>query len=148
MIKPNSFAEAIIAFNKMYNLHVNEEPSLDIGMDVSIRLQNFKRILLEEIDEIDSIIEECKDRKVSDIDVLTELADLLVDIQIYCASEMVKFGLPLPAILHIAMDSNFSKLGKDGLPIYDERGKVLKGPNYWRPEPKIAALIKQLINKE
>ncbi len=29
----------------------------------------------------------------------------------------------------------------DGLPIYDERGKVLKGPNYWKPEPKIRELL-------
>lgn len=38
------------------------------------------------------------------------------------------------------MQSNFSKLGADGKPIYDERGKVQKGQNYWKPEPKIKAL--------
>jgi len=39
------------------------------------------------------------------------------------------------------MDSNESKLGADGRPIYDANGKFLKGPNYWRPEPRIKALL-------
>ena len=39
------------------------------------------------------------------------------------------------------MDSNESKLGADGNPIYDGNGKFLKGPNYWKPEPKIKALL-------
>jgi predicted HAD superfamily Cof-like phosphohydrolase len=49
--------------------------------------------------------------------------------------------LPLDQVLAIIMQSNFSKLGADGLPIYDERGKVMKGPNYWKPEPKIQAML-------
>jgi predicted HAD superfamily Cof-like phosphohydrolase len=74
------------------------------------------------------------------------LADLLGDIQVYCASEMAKFGLPLDEVLAIIMRSNFSKLGADGKPIYDERGKVQKGPNYWKwkPEPKIKELLSGL----
>lgn len=47
------------------------------------------------------------------------------------------------AILDIIMASNFSKLGADGKPIYDDRGKVLKGPGYWKPEPKISAYLSQ-----
>jgi hypothetical protein len=43
------------------------------------------------------------------------------------------------------MDSNFSKLGADGKPIYDERGKVMKGPFYWKPEPKIKELLLERI---
>jgi hypothetical protein len=39
------------------------------------------------------------------------------------------------------MESNFSKLGADGQPIYDERGKVMKGPSYWKPEPRIRSLL-------
>ena len=72
------------------------------------------------------------------------LADLLGDLQVYCASEMTKFGLPLDGVLDVIMQSNFSKLGADGKPIYDERGKVLKGPNYWKPEPKIHQLLQSL----
>jgi len=66
----------------------------------------------------------------------------LGDIQVYCASEMAKFGLPLDQILGIIMQSNLSKLGADGQPIYDERGKVQKGPGYWKPEPAILTLLK------
>ena len=40
-------------------------------------------------------------------------------------------------VLVIIMQSNFSKLGADGKPIYDERGKVMKGPAIGNPEPKI-----------
>jgi hypothetical protein len=39
------------------------------------------------------------------------------------------------------MASNMSKLGKDGKPIYDERGKVMKGTNYWRPNAQIRRYI-------
>lgn len=76
------------------------------------------------------------------------LADLLGDIQVYCASEMAKFGLPLDDVLETIMRSNFSKLGEDGNPIYDERGKVLKGPNYWKPEPAIKELLESYQRKE
>jgi predicted HAD superfamily Cof-like phosphohydrolase len=72
------------------------------------------------------------------------LADLLGDIQVYAASEMAKFGLPLDQVLAIIMQSNFSKLGADGKPIYDERGKVQKGPDYWKPEPKIKEMLAAL----
>ncbi len=72
------------------------------------------------------------------------LGDLLGDVQVYCASEMAKFGLPLDEVLAIIMQSNFSKLDADGKPIYDERGKVMKGPGYWKPEPKIQALLASL----
>ena len=41
------------------------------------------------------------------------------------------------------MQSNFSKLGEDGQPVYDHRGKVMKGPGYWKPEPKIQELLSQ-----
>jgi hypothetical protein len=40
-----------------------------------------------------------------------------------------------------------SKLGADGLPIYDERGKVLKGPGYWKPEPTISLMLQNEINR-
>ena len=50
-------------------------------------------------------------------------------------------GIPLEDVLQIIMDSNASKLGADGKPIYDANGKFLKGPNYWKPEPKIRELL-------
>ena len=98
---------------------------------------------MEEVHEMDEIIAAQHAGK-DPLEVLTMLADLLGDIQVYCASEMAKFGLPLDQVLSIIMQSNFSKLGADGLPIYDERGKVMKGPNYWKPEPKLQAMLTEL----
>ena len=77
----------------------------------------------------------------SAIDVAVAIADLLGDIMVYCRSEALKYGLPLEAVLDIIMDSNESKLGADGNPIYDANGKFLKEPHYWKPEPKIKALL-------
>jgi predicted HAD superfamily Cof-like phosphohydrolase len=136
----SAFAEDIKKFNGIYKLPVNEKPTLDVGVPVAERLRAFKNILAEELDEIDDIIV-AAEGKTPDIEVLTMLADLLGDIQVYCASEMAKFGLPLDQVLAIIMQSNFSKLGADGKPIYDERGKVQKGPNYWKPEPTIQKLL-------
>ena len=74
-------------------------------------------------------------------DIAVALADLLGDIMVYCRSEALKYGLPLEEVLDVIMDSNESKLGPDGNPIYDANGKFLKGPNYWKPEPRIKALL-------
>jgi hypothetical protein len=57
------------------------------------------------------------------------------------ADRLVKFKATLEEVLDVIMDSNESKLGADGKPIYDANGKFLKGPNYWKPEPKIKALL-------
>jgi len=139
----SSFSEDIKKFNGIYKLPVNAMPTLDVGVPAADRMAAFKDILMEEVHEMDEII--AAQRSGADaLDVLTMLADLLGDIQVYCASEMAKFGLPLDQVLSIIMQSNFSKLGADGLPIYDERGKVMKGPNYWKPEPKLHAMLKEL----
>lgn len=136
----STFSKDIEKFNGIYKLPVNARPTLEVGVPVVERLKSFKSILNEEVDEIDEIIEAVEGGAPS-LEVLTMLADLLGDIQVYCASEMAKFGLPLDEVLAIIMQSNFSKLGIDGKPIYDERGKVQKGPNYWKPEPKIKDLL-------
>ena len=139
----STFSRDIEKFNGIYKLPVNAAPTLDVGVPVAERLKAFKSILNEEVDEIDEIIE-AVEGDTPPLEVLTMLADLLGDIQVYCASEMAKFGLPLDEVLAIIMQSNFSKLGIDGKPIYDERGKVQKGPNYWKPEPKIKELLASL----
>jgi predicted HAD superfamily Cof-like phosphohydrolase len=136
----SAFSDDIEKFNGIYKLPVNPAPTLDVGVPVVERLQAFKSILTEEINEIDEIITAAQEQAPA-IDVLTMLADLLGDIQVYCASEMAKFGLPQDEVLAIIMQSNFSKLGADGKPIYDARGKVQKGPGYWKPEPKIQACL-------
>ncbi len=136
----SEFAQDIQKFNGIYRLPVSPVPTTDVGVPAADRLKAFKDILTEEVSEIDEIITAAENGD-NPLVVLTMLADLLGDIQVYCASEMAKFGLPLDEILAIIMQSNFSKLDANGNPIYDARGKVLKGPEYWKPEPRIQALL-------
>lgn len=139
----SDFSRDIEKFNGIYKLPVSAVPTLNVGVNAADRMLAFKDILMEEVQEIDEIIAAQKEGK-DELEVLTMLADLLGDIQVYCASEMAKFGLPLDQVLAMIMQSNFSKLGADGLPIYDERGKVMKGPGYWKPEPKIREILAAL----
>ncbi len=126
-------------FNRMYKLPVPNKPSLEnLGEDWRERLRNFKKTLAEELNEIDEIIESEEENPLV---ILTAIADLLGDINVYTHSESLKFGIPLDGVLKVIMDSNMSKLGEDGNPIYNEDGKVMKGPNYWKPEPKIMELL-------
>jgi predicted HAD superfamily Cof-like phosphohydrolase len=141
----SAFSEDIQKFNGIYKLPVNSKPTLAIGVPAVERMKAFKSILLEEVEEIEEIVAAAEQGR-PELEVLTMLADLLGDIQVYAASEMAKFGLPLDQVLAIIMQSNFSKLGADGKPIYDERGKVQKGPNYWKPEPKIQEMLAGLKN--
>jgi predicted HAD superfamily Cof-like phosphohydrolase len=135
-----SFAQRIAAMNAMYKLPANERPTLP--ENVVDRLVKFKATLLDEVHEIDEIVELAKNGGAT-IDIAVAVADLLGDIMVYCRSEALKYGLPLEEVLDVIMDSNESKLGADGKPIYDANGKFLKGPNYWKPEPKIKALLEK-----
>ena len=137
-----SFAIRIATMNAMYKLPTHPTPTLPaIPAD---RLRKFKATLLDEVNEIDTIIVDCENQSDS-IDVLVAIADLLGDLIVYCRSEALKFGIPLEDVLSVIMDSNESKLGLDGKPIYDGNGKFLKGPNYWKPEPKIKALLQTAL---
>ena len=142
----SEFSKDIEKFNGIYKLPVNTVPTLNVGVPAAERMAAFKNILMEEVHEMDEVIA-AQNAGKDPIEVLTMLADLLGDIQVYCASEMAKFGLPLDRVLAIIMQSNFSKLGADGLPIYDERGKVMKGPDYWKPEPKLQTMLTALLEK-
>ena len=133
-----SFAQRIAAMNAMYKLPAHATPALPAN--VTDRLVKFKATLLDEVHEIDEIVH-LSNNGGSAADIAVALADLLGDIMVYCRSEALKYGLPLEDVLDIIMDSNESKLAADGNPIYDANGKFLKGPNYWRPEPKIRALL-------
>ena len=124
--------------NAMYKLPANERPVLP--PDVAERLMKFKATLMDEVHEIDEIVKLAKEGGAP-ADVAVAIADLLGDVIVYCRSEALKYGLPLEEVLDVIMDSNESKLGADGKPIYDANGKFLKGPNYWKPEPKIKALL-------
>ena len=63
------------------------------------------------------------------VEVLKELSDLVF----VCYQFAAAFGLDLDTAMQRVFESNMSKLGEDGKPIYREDGKVLKGPNYFKP---------------
>lgn len=88
-------------------------------------------IILDEWLEYGKITDELKAK------LLKEMADLKYVIN----GLAVTFGLPLDEAEEEVHKSNMSKLGKDGLPIYREDGKVLKGPNY--KEADILSLFKK-----
>lgn len=134
------FLEDINKFHDMYGLGKPEMPNLNAVGDYQKRLEQFQVILGNEMKEGDDILKLMHTAGHREIDVLVELADWLGDIIVYCASEARRYGIPIDKVLTVIMQSNFSKLGADGLPIISE-GKVQKGPNYWKPEPKIKELL-------
>ena len=137
------FITQIREMNQTYGQPVEDKPRL--REDTAVKLRRFKEILQDEVNEVDDIIRAIEGDGVPSEVVLTSIADWLGDIIVYCASEMVKYGLPPLAVLQIIMSSNFSKLGEDGKPILDASGqKFLKGPNYWKPEPMIEDMLKLL----
>lgn len=145
---PNwSFSEAINLFNTMYKLPLATYPTLSQANPNPVtRLANFRKTIEKEITEESDIQKllavgyESEDQK---LDALTEIADWLGDIQVYAASEIAKFGLDNDVVLAIIMNSNFSKQNPDGSTSYDEAGKVMKGPNFYKPEPALRAYIQQ-----
>lgn len=138
----------IADFNKLYGLPSHEVPTIwhATPEELDLHLENFYKIMKEELDEVDEIRKHLVAGQTNDkLTILTELADWFGDIIIYAASEMRKFGIPPELVLSIIMASNMSKLGENGKPIYDERGKVMKGPHYWKPEPQIRRALEALI---
>ena len=71
---------------------------------------------------------------------LVEVADALTDILYVTYGAGHAFGIDLDKCFEEVQKSNMSKLGKDGKPIYNEFGKVMKGPNYFKP------VIKKIID--
>lgn len=151
-LRIKSFEGQILYFNGMYKLPVAPMPSLSfLNEPVEDRLEKFRETLLKEIKELDDILLKVVENDIrnsqqltelfSEEEILTDIADWLGDIQIYCASEMAKFGIPIQETLRIIMQSNFSKLQADGTVKYDENGKVEKGPGYWKPEPLIKDML-------
>ena len=82
-------------------------------------------LIKEELEELTNAIKE-KD--------LTEVADALTDILYVTYGAGHAFGIDLDKCFDEVQSSNMSKLGEDGKPIYNEAGKVMKGPNYFKPD--------------
>ena len=150
----NNFDEDIKLFNAMYLLPTLSSPGIPFVGDseksarvkLMERLDDFRDILMEELEEVDEIIRKAGAGDPPE-EILTALADWLGDIQVYCASEMRKFGLDNSVILGLIMASNRSKLGRDGRPIYDDRSKVMKGPDFFPPEPEIRRYIAAAVRQ-
>ena len=65
---------------------------------------------------------------------LIEVADALTDLLYVTYGAGHAFGINLDKCFEEVQNSNMSKLGEDGKPIYNEAGKVMKGPNYFKPD--------------
>ena len=81
---------------------------------------------------INEELEELK-KAISDNDIV-EVADALTDILYVTYGAGHAFGINLDKCFNEVQDSNMSKLGKDKKPIYNEHGKVMKGPDYFKPD--------------
>ena len=82
-------------------------------------------LIKEELDEFEEAL---KDRD------LKEVADALTDILYVTYGAGHAFGIDLDSCFEEVQNSNMSKLGKDGKPIFNDAGKVMKGPNYYKPD--------------
>lgn len=76
-------------------------------------------------------------------DDLVGVLDALADLQYFLNGMIVIHGLQdiFDEAFQIVHDSNMSKLGEDGKPILRADGKILKGPNYWKPTEKLTKLL-------
>ena len=81
-------------------------------------------LIKEELEELKEAIEQ-KD--------MIEIADALTDILYVTYGAGHAFGINLDKCFNEVQESNMSKLGEDQKPIYNENGKVMKGPNYFKP---------------
>lgn len=75
-------------------------------------------------------------REALDDKNIVEVADALTDLLYVVYGAGHSFGIDLDKCFEEVHNSNMSKLGADAMPIYREDGKVLKGPNYWKPDLK------------
>ena len=91
-----------------------------------------KKIVNLRVDLIDEELKELK-QAVQKHDI-KEIADALTDILYVTYGAGHAFGIDLDKCFEEVQNSNMSKLGSDGKPIYNEKGKVMKGPNYFKPD--------------
>ena len=112
--------EKVGIFMKTFGQEVKLKPSLSTNKINSLRLSLIK----EELDELKDAIDG-KD--------LVEIADALTDILYVTYGAGHAFGINLDKCFDEVQNSNMSKLDVNGKPIYNEFGKVLKGPNYFKP---------------
>ena len=114
-------------FMETFGQEVKTKPSFSTNKINSLRYDLIK----EELDELKVAM------KSND---LLEVADALTDILYVTYGAGHAFGLDLDKCFDEVQSSNMSKLDENGKPIYNEAGKVIKGPNYFKPN------LSKLIN--
>ena len=107
-------------FMKTFGQEVKANPSFSSDKINKFRIDLIKEELKELIDAMNN-----KD--------LLEVADALTDILYVTYGAGHAFGIDLDKCFDEVQNSNMSKLGENGEPIYNESGKVMKGPNYFKP---------------
>ena len=107
-------------FMKTFSQEVKTKPSLSSDKINKLRIDLIK----EELEELQEAM------KNND---LLEVADALTDILYVTYGAGHAFGIDLDKCFDEVQNSNMSKLGENGEPIYNDSGKVMKGPNYFKP---------------
>ena len=108
-------------FMKTFGQEVKSKPSFSTDKINKLRIDLIK----EELDEL---------KEAMDNNDLLEVADALTDILYVTYGAGHAFGINLDKCFDEVQNSNMSKLGENGEPIYNESGKVMKGPNYFKPD--------------
>ena len=108
-------------FMETFGQEVKTKPSISTDKINSLRYDLIK----EELEELKEAMEN-KD--------LLEVADALTDILYVTYGAGHALGIDLDKCFEEVQSSNMSKLGEDGKPIYNETGKVMKGPKYFKPD--------------
>ena len=112
--------ESVKKFMKTFGQEIKEKAGFPDDKITSLRYE----LIQEELDELKEAI----DRKD-----IKEVADALTDILYVTYGAGHAFGINLDKCFEEVQNSNMSKLDLNGKPIYNEKGKVMKGPNYFKP---------------
>ena len=113
--------EKVGTFMKTFGQDVKQNPAFSTDKINELRVSLIK----EELDELMEAMNK-KD--------LVEVADALTDILYVTYGAGHAFGINLDECFQEVQNSNMSKLDSDGKPIYNDKGKVMKGPNYFKPD--------------
>ena len=113
--------ESVKIFMKTFGQEVKEKAEFPSNKIISLRYD----LINEELEELKEAINK-KDIK--------EVADALTDILYVTYGAGHAFGINLDKCFEEVQNSNMSKLGNDGKPIYNDKGKVMKGPKYFKPD--------------
>ena len=113
--------ESVKKFMQTFGQEVKEKPGFPNNKIISLRYD----LINEELAELKDAINK-KDIK--------EVADALTDILYVTYGAGHAFGIDLDKCFEEVQSSNMSKLGTDGKPIFNDKGKVMKGPNYFKPD--------------